>query len=133
MSTTWATHRARWRGQEYPVSLAATTEGTEVRLRAAVPEEGFTEVAEGVFVRSVAAAECDVVLSVSAVGSWRGHDVVVLDERDAQLLVEDTGGSWTAARGAGFDRVGRGVWRRWVGREEVRGLREDTTVLAERG
>ena len=130
--TARATHRARWRGQEYPAALAGTTDGTEVRLRSAAPDDGFTEVADGVFVRSVAAADCDVVLSVATVGTWRGHDVVVLDDRDDQLLVEDTGGSWTAARATGFDRVGRGVWRRWVPREDVRGLREDTTVLAER-
>ena len=130
--TARATHRARWRGQEYPAALAGTTDGTEVRLRSAAPDDGFTEVADGVFVRSVAAADCDVVLSVATVGTWRGHDVVVLDDREDQLLVEDTGGSWTAARATGFDRAGRGVWRRWVPREDVRGLREDTTVLAER-
>lgn len=125
----WAGHRARWRGEEYPVALAGTTEGIEVRLRSAAPADGFTEVAEGVFVRSVAARACDVVLSVRTVGTWRGHEVVVLDDRDDQLLVEDTAGSWTAARASGFDRVARGVWRRWVPRGDVRGLREDTTVL----
>ena len=127
--TIWATHRARWRGQEYPAALAGTTEGLEVRLRSGTPDDGFTEVAEGRWVRPVAAVDCDVVLSVATVGSWRGHDVVVLDEREGQLLVEDTAGSWPAARASGFDRVARGVWRRWVPRGDVRGLREDTTVL----
>lgn len=125
----WAGHRARWRGQEYPVALSGTLDGLEVRLRSASPDDGFDEVAAGVFVRAVAARECDVVLSVTTVGTWRGHAVVVLDDREDQLLVEDTDGSWTAARATGFDRVGRGVWRRWVPREDVRGLREDTTVL----
>lgn len=128
--TTWAGHRARWRGEEYPAALAGTTDGTEVRLRSAAPAEGFTEVAAGVFVRSVAADACDAVLSVRTVGSWRGLQVVVLDDRDDDLLVESLDGSWTAARTAGLDRVARGVWRRWVPREEVRGLREDTVLLA---
>lgn len=127
--TGWATHRARWRGQEYPAALEATAEGVEVRLRSAVPDEGFDEVGPGVHVRVVPAAGCDAVLSVRTVGSWRGADVVVLDARADDLLVEATGGSWTAARAAGFDRVGRGVWRRWVPRDDVRGLREDTTLL----
>jgi hypothetical protein len=127
--STWAGHRARWRGEEYPVALTGTLDGLEVRLRSAVPGEAFTEVAEGVFVHQVPARECDVVLSVRTVGTWRGHEVVVLDDRDDQLLVEDLDGSWTAARAAGFDRVARGVWRRWAPRVEVRGLREDTTVL----
>lgn len=131
--TGWAGHRARWRGEEYPVALAATTDGLEVRLRSAAPDDGFTEVAAGVFVRSVAAAECDAVLSVRTVGTWRGLAVVVLDDRPGELLVESLDGSWTAARTAGFDRVARGVWRRWVAREDVRGLREDTTLLADAG
>ena len=127
--TGWATHRARWRGQEHPAALEATVEGLRVRLRSVAPEEGFEEVAPGLHVRSVPARECDAVLSVRTVGTWRGADVVVLDDRDDELLVEATGGSWTAARAAGFDRVDRGVWRRWVLRDNVRGLREDTALL----
>ena len=125
----WATHRARWRGEELAAVLEGTVHGVVVRLRRATPAEGFTPVADDLYVRPVPAAECDAVVFVTVVGTWRGQPCQVHDERGDDLLVEHTGGSWVQARAAGFDRVARGVWRRWVPRDEVRGLREDTVLL----
>jgi hypothetical protein len=109
--------------------LEASLDGVLVRLRRDTPAEGFTAVEADLHVRVVPAAECDAVVVVTTTGIWRGQPCQVHDERGDDLLVEHTGGSWVDARSAGFDRVARGVWRRWVPRDEVRGLREDTVLL----
>lgn len=66
---------------------------------------------------------------VTTVGEWRGQPCQVLGERGSALLVEYTGGRAPVGRGLGLDRVERGVYRGWVPRAGVRGLREHQVPL----
>jgi hypothetical protein len=126
---TWAAHRARWRGTEYRAAPAPRPEGLWVRLRRETPAPGFTEVTPDCHVREVPVAECDVLVQVSTVCTWRGEPFAVHDEHDGRLLLEHTGGDVRRARALGAERLDRGVHRAWVPREEVRGLREEVVVL----
>lgn len=130
----WVTHRARWQGEELQATPEQRFDGLWVWLVAPRPRTGFAAVTdEGPWVRAVPAADCEVLLLVRTAGTWRGAPVHVHDARTRDgaedLLVEHTGGSAPAAVAAGFERLARGVHRRWVPRAEVRGLREDTVVL----
>ena len=127
---TYAGYRARWQGVDRRAAPELRDDGWWVVLVEDHPAEGFDALgADGPWVRAVPVGECDAVVHVRRVGTWRGVPCAVHDERDGELLVEHTGGSWLAAREAGFDRVERGVWRRWVPRDELRGMREDTVLL----
>ena len=130
----WTTYRARWRGEELRASPEQRFDGLWVWLVSPRPGAGLEPLAEdGPWVVAVPAAECDVLLLVRTAGTYRGAPVHVHGERSApgtdELLVEHVGGSVLDARRLGFDRADRGVHRRWVPRDEVRGLREDTAVL----
>lgn len=129
MSTRWAAYRARWKGEEYLAFPHVDQDGDYVRIHSATGGPGFAPTESGGYVRPVPLGACDVVLFVTMVCSWRTIECQVLDERDEDLLLQFVGGSTPQARSAGFDRIERGVYRRWVGREEIRGLRENTTVL----
>lgn len=100
-----------------------------MRLRRSSPAAGFDRVVDGLYVRAVPAAECTAAMFVTTTGQWRGVQVQVHDERDDQFLVQYLGGSAPEARKLGFERIERGVHRGWVDQEEVRNLREDTTLL----
>ena len=126
----WAGHRARYRGTEYRCSPEPRPEGLWIRLRSETPAPGFEEVAPGCSVRVVPATECEVLLHAAMVCEWRGEPWTVRDERPGELLCEHTGGSGPAARALGAERVDRGVYQRWVPRDEVRALREELTVLS---
>jgi len=130
----WTTYRARWRGEELRATPEQRFDGLWVWLVAPRATVGFDAVTDdGPWVRQVPAADCDVLLLVRTAGTWRGLPVHVHDERTGDgggdLLVEYAGGSTPEAAAAGFERVARGVHRRWVLRDEVRGLREDTALL----
>lgn len=130
MSTNWFSYRARWRGTEYASSPELLADGLWVHLVSPQPLDGFEELDDGIHVRLVAAAECDVVAHVTTVCQWRGEPCLVQDERAPdELLLEYTGGRVPRALALGFDRIERGVYRGWVPRAEVRGLRESTTLL----
>ncbi|MCO7218801.1 hypothetical protein [Klenkia sp. PcliD-1-E] len=123
-----AGHRARWDGEEWRATPEQRGDGLWVWLVAERPREGFLALSDdGPWVHEVPAAACDAVLLVRLAGSWRGSDVLVVDERSDDLLVEFRGGSVLEARAAGFEPVARGVHRRWVPRDEVRGLFEEQT------
>lgn len=129
MST--AGHRARWRGEEWRASPEQRGDGLWVWLVADRPREGFVALADdGPWVHEVPASDCDAVVLVRRVGTWRGQDVLVVDERPDDVLVEFAGGSVLEARAAGFERVARGVHRRWVPVDELRGVREDQVLVA---
>ncbi|SDF97645.1 hypothetical protein [Klenkia brasiliensis] len=121
-------HRARWAGQDWRATPEQRGDGLWVWLVADRPHPGFLALTEeGPWVHEVPAAACDAVLLVRLTGVWRGTDVLVVDERPDDLLVESRSGSVLEARAAGFERVARGVHRRWVPRDELRGLREEQT------
>lgn len=129
MSTAWYSYRARWRGMEYRCTVEVMPDGLWVHLRSEQPLEEFEEFQPGLYLKLVHAAECDMVSYVTMVCQWRGEPCMVHDERDDELLVEYTGGRVPRALELGLDRIERGVYRGWVHRDEVRGLREDTTFL----
>ncbi|WP_181871008.1 hypothetical protein [Sphaerisporangium album] len=168
----WHSYRARWRGAEYDASPDVRAGRLWIRLRRATPAEGFEEVAPGRYVRPVPAEECEAVVFVTTVGTWRGVPCQVHDARDGhtgerpggdagepadgdlggpvsepagghldrhlgghlgghcgELLVEYTGGLAPVARALGLPRAERGVYRGWVRRDEVLGLREHVVPL----
>lgn len=133
MRSTWFSYRSRWQGMEWECTPEQFVDGLWVHLLSQQPLEDFEEVVPGVHIRLVSAAECDMVAHVTMVCEWRGEPFVVLDERTAagaeDLLLEYTGGKVPRAHELGLERIERGVYRGWVPREEVRGLREDMTML----
>lgn len=129
MSTTWFSYRARWQGMEYAATVEAMPDGLWVHLRSDDPLDGFEEFEPGIFLRLVHAAECDMVTYVTMICQWRGEPCMIHDERDDELLIEYTGGQVPRALALGLQRIERGVYRGWVHRDEVRGRRENTTLL----
>lgn len=132
MSTAWFGYRARWQGTEYSCTPEQLAEGLWVHLRSDVPLEGFDELQPGVYVRRLAASDCDMVAHVRMTCDWRGEEFLVHDERGEELLLEYTGGKVPRALELGLERIERGVYRGWVNRDEVRGLRESRTLLVAR-
>ncbi|MEV0151916.1 MULTISPECIES: hypothetical protein [unclassified Nonomuraea] len=125
----WAGYRARWRGGDYGASPDLRPDGLWLRLRSGTPAEGFEEVAPGRYVLPVPAARCEDVRFAVTVCSWRGEPFLVLDGRGDELLLEYTGARATVARRLGLERVERGVYRRWVPRDEIADLREESSPL----
>ncbi|HEV2088089.1 MAG TPA: hypothetical protein VGR21_07240 [Cryptosporangiaceae bacterium] len=126
---TWWSYRARWRGVEYTVNPDSGPDGLLLRLFGHEGGDGFEEVAPGVYVRAVPVTECEVFVYVTTVCEWSRLPCQVSASRGDELLLEYTGGRAPVARFHGFERIERGVYRRWVPREEVRALRENTLVL----
>ncbi|MFC4010552.1 hypothetical protein ACFOY2_25220 [Nonomuraea purpurea] len=126
----WARYQARWRGTEHVASPELRTDGMWLRLLSPVALEGFAEVADGRWVRAVPATECAQVTYVTTVGEWGGAPVIVLRDRQGELLIEYAGGLVPVAERLGLERVERGVYRRWVPRDEVADLREEATPIA---
>lgn len=133
MSTSWFAYRARWQGTEYACTPEQFDDGLWVHLRSTSRVDGFEESEEGVYLRLITAADCDMVAHVTTVCDWRGEPCMVHDERVShgaeELLLEYTGGKVPRALELGLERIERGVYRGWVPRDEVRGLRESTTLL----
>ncbi|MEV0381327.1 hypothetical protein [Nonomuraea sp. NPDC050643] len=127
--TRGAAYRARWRGADYPASPEPHAFELWVRLRSAEPLDGFEEVEPGCHVRTVPASECESLHLVTTVCRWRDEPFLVHDEEGERLLIEYLGGSAITARELGLDRVERGVYRRWVARSEVNGLREEPVSI----
>lgn len=125
----WAGYRARWRGDEYRAAIFPLGNVLWVRLHSAKVRSGFQEVTEQDYVQSVLAEECDAVLFVSTVCTWRGAEFLVTDERGEELQLEYVEGDAIKAMGMGLERIERGVYRGWVQRDEVRGLRESTAII----
>ncbi len=125
----WWSYRARWGGVEYAANPEPRRAGLWVRLLRDQAADGFEEIAPGRHVRQVPVIECDVLVFVTMVCEWSGVPCQVRAERSGELLVEYTGGQAPVARYHGFERLERGVYRRWIPRHEARGLRENTVVL----
>lgn len=125
----WHFYRARWRGADYPASPDRHPDRLWIRLRSLTPAEGFEELEPGCFVRPVPAEDCEGIFFVTTVCEWRGARCQVRGERDGELLVEYTGGLVPVALELGMARVERGVYRRWVPKHEVSGLRENALLL----
>ncbi len=125
----WCSYRARWNGVEYDVAPDFDGEQLWMRLRRSAPGDGFEQVAPDCYVRPVLATECDQIMFVTTVCEWRREPCQVHDERDDELLLEYTGGRVPVAQQLGLERIERGVYRGWVPRDEVLGLRENTVLL----
>jgi len=125
-----AAYRARWRGEDHRAAPELRGDGWWVWLVSDRPRDGFTAVTEeGPWVRGVPVGDCDAVVHVRQTGTWRGVPCHVHDERDDELLVQYAGDTVPEAARLGFTRVARGVHQRWVPREELRGMREESVLL----
>lgn len=129
MSTKWSSYRTRWQGMEYACSPIYFDDELHLRLHSTKPQDGFEELDEGVFGRLVRADDCDMVAFITMICQWRDEPCMVHDERADELLLEYTGGKVPRALELGMERIERGVYRSWVKRDEIRGLRESTTML----
>ena len=126
-----AGYRARWRGEDHRAAPELREDGWWVWLVRDRAADGFEAVTDdGPWVRGVPFADCDAVVHVRLAGTWRGVECHVHDDRGDDLLLQYAGSSVLEARQLGFDRVARGVHRRWVPREELRAVREESVLLA---
>ena len=129
MSTALSAYLARFGGEEFSCGLYAEDDDLEVRLYSRETRPGFNAIGDGRYVRSVGADECEVIFYSLAVAQWRGLDCAICDEREGHVLLEYLGGIAPHAAGLGFDRVDRGVYRRWVPADELRALRRQSTFI----
>jgi hypothetical protein len=111
---------ARWRGAEYE----ASPDGEEVRVYQPAPEEGFTEVRPGRYVRVLPLADVEELRYVRTTCSWKGEPFIVLAEHDTWLRVEYTGGRAPIAQSLGLEEFDYGVYQGWAPKAEVIELRE---------
>jgi hypothetical protein len=111
---------ARWRGAEYE----ASPDGEEVRVYRPTPEEGFTEVRPGRYVRVLPLPEVEELRYVRTTCSWKGEPFIVLAEHDTWLRVEYTGGRAPIAQSLGLEEFDFGVYQGWAPKSEVIELRE---------
>ncbi|SCG59385.1 hypothetical protein [Micromonospora humi] len=111
---------ARWHGREYQ----ASPDGDDVRLYQPEPDEGFTEVRPGRYVRVVPAVEVDDLAYVRTICTWQGQPFIVLAEHEGWLRVEYTGGRWPVAEAMGLEAFDFGVYQGWAPATEVAGLGE---------
>ena len=133
MSRPLSAYLARYDGEEFRCGLQVTDKGLGVRLYSQTPRFGFDEVGNGTYVQAVSADECDAVFYSTTVGQWRGLDCAISSELDDKVLVEYLGGLVPKAVEYGFDRVERGVYRRWVPMDEIRGRRMHSTFIKKPG
>lgn len=129
MTTPLSSYLARYDGEEFRCGLYATDDGLEVRLYSALPKFGFDEIGDGGYVQVVDADECDVIYYSMSVAQWRGLDCAICAERSDTVQLEYLGGLAPKAAEYGFDRIERGVYRRWVPTDEVRGRRMQSTFI----
>jgi hypothetical protein len=115
---------ARWQGREYEASL----DGGLVRLYDTDAGPGFERVAAGRYRRLVAAGEVAWLGYARTVGVWRGEPVLVLAAHEERYLVEYVGGRAPVATALGLTRVDVAVYRGWVDRAEVSGVRQELVV-----
>lgn len=111
---------ARWRGREYEVSPA----GTDMRLYAVEPAEGFTAVRPGRYVRVVPVEQVEGFCYVRTTCTWQGEPFIVLGEADGWLRVEYTGGKAPVARTLGLEEFDYGVYQGWAPVGDVHNLIE---------
>jgi hypothetical protein len=111
---------ARWRGVEYE----ASPDSEEVRVYQPTPEEGFTEVRPGRYVRVLPLADVEELRYVRTTCSWKGEPFIVLAEHDTWLRVEYTGGRAPIAQSLGLEEFDYGVYQGWAPKSEVIELRE---------
>lgn len=122
--------RARVEGEEHRAAPELRADGWWVWLLAESERPGFVPgPAAGEWVRELPLAVCEVLVHLRRVGTWRGADCAVVDERGTELLLQHLG-TGAPTRALGFEQVERGVHRRWVPADEVRGVREEQTLAA---
>ncbi|GAA2207361.1 hypothetical protein GCM10009850_028190 [Nonomuraea monospora] len=117
-------YRARWAESDYEASPDLVGGRLWIRLYGTAPEDGFEEIGPGRFLRRVPAADCSAIWHVTTVCEWRGAPFLVHTAHGTRLLVEYTGGDALQAAALGLERVDRGVYRRWVRRDEVMAMKE---------
>ncbi|MEU1882902.1 hypothetical protein ABZ470_36830 [Streptosporangium sp. NPDC020072] len=118
-------YRAHWRGSPYRASPELRGDGLWLRLWSPYAVEGAEEVVAGRWIVVVPAGECERIDLVTTVCEWRGEPFLVVGEREDEVLLEYPGGLAPVALSLGFERVERGVYRRWTPRAETGNAREE--------
>jgi hypothetical protein len=111
---------ARWRGREYEVS----PDGSDMRLYATEPDDGFVMLRPGRFLRVVSAEDVEGFSYVRTTCMWQGEPFIVLGESQGWLRVEYTGGKAPVARTLGLEEFDFGVYQGWAPTAEVTSLSE---------
>ncbi len=106
------------------MEFEASPDGDNVRIYLPEPEDGFTEVRPGRYVRVLAVSEVDEVTYLRTTCLWRGEPFIVLGEHDGWLRVEYTGGRAPVAHELGLEEFDFGVYQGWAPKAEVTELRE---------
>jgi hypothetical protein len=113
---------ATWQGTEFE----ASPDGTQVRLYATEPADGFDPVTPDRHVKVVPATAVDRLAYVNTFCTWRGERFVVLGEHEDWLRVEYVGGKAPVAERLGLEMFDRGVYQAWAPRTEIEDLHEET-------
>jgi hypothetical protein len=123
MTTTRFRHGyyAVFEGTEYE----ASPDGSQVRLYATSPTEGFTPVLPDRHVRVVPASDVERLAYINTVCTWRGERFVVLGEHEGWLRVEYVGGKAPVAERLGLEMYDRGVYQTWAPSTEVKDMHEE--------
>ena len=111
---------ARWQGREFEVS----PDGADMRLYATTPENGFTPIRPGRYVRVVPVVEMEDFCYIRTTCTWQNEPFIVLGEADGWLRVEYTGGKAPVARTLGLEEFDFGVYQGWAPLVEITNLRE---------
>lgn len=125
----WYGYRVRWHDEDYRAAVDPRPDALFIRLYRSTPADGFDKIRPDHYVRVVPTAGCTEIRYITTVCNWRGAPFQVHDERRNELLVEYVGGQVPIARQLGLPRVERGVYRAWIPRADVTGLRENAVAL----
>jgi hypothetical protein len=113
-------YHARWRGREYESS----PDGPDMRLYSTEPEEGFTPIRQGRYVRVVPMTQVSDFCYVRTTCTWQGEPFIVLGEHEEWLRVEYTGGKAPVAQALGLEEFDFGVYQGWAPLAHVTNLSE---------
>lgn len=121
---------ARVDGEEHPAAPELRVDGWWVWLGSARERPGFVAgPVDGEWVRELPVSACEAVVHLRPVGTWRGLECAVVAERADELLLQPLADDPTRARELGFGETDRGVLRRWVPADDVRGRRLEQTPV----
>lgn len=112
---------ARWRGTDYD---AVPGVDGEIRLYTTAPEDGFTEVRTGRYVRVLGGGEVEGLRYVRTRCTFRGAPFAVIGAHGDWVRLEYTGGRAPVATSLDLEMVDIGVYQTWAPRDQIEDVHE---------
>jgi len=82
----------------------------------------------GIYVKDLNRNEVEELYAIRTYGIYKGQSVGIRAEENDKYHIEATGSEGTYER-LGFDRIERGVYRKWVGKKDLEKVWEVKTLL----